>query len=69
MPSFRVLGMLCGPHLAVAHCFGMFYWHSNHASLSADWLTSSKIEASLCVACQVHSRVGTSVCSQGKGNE
>ena len=64
-----VLGVLCGPHLAVARCFGMFYWHSNHASLSANWLTSSKIEASVCVVYQVHGRVGTSVCLQGRGNE
>lgn len=28
-----VLGILCSPHLAVAHCFGMFHWCSNHASL------------------------------------
>ena len=64
-----VLGILCSPHLAVAHCVGMFYWYSNHAIPSANWSASSKIEASLCVVCQVHGRIGTFVCLQGKGTE
>jgi hypothetical protein len=60
------LGILCSPHLAVAHCFGLFYWHSSQASLSANWSASSKIEAPLCVLCQVHGRMGTFVCLQGR---